>query len=240
MLSHPGVGTRPVSSHPYPQRIVVARALGVLGLIAYNWWVLVLFQPGWTTSIDGFFSDMSADGQPHAWMMQRADIVAGGLLIAALLLRGPVGSDGTRRREWKWLVAFASLGAIGGRFPYACAAGLDATCRRLERSLDLPWHHYVHMAAGVGEFATITLAIWLAYRRTRGTDSFEASVFRFLIYLLVVAYPLLAVAYLGDVWGALIEPVFFMAFTSMLVAELFEPAGSRSAASRSRSRAASG
>ena len=54
VLSHPGVGTRPVSSHPYPQRIVVARALGVLGLIAYNWWVLVLFQPGWTEYCCGF------------------------------------------------------------------------------------------------------------------------------------------------------------------------------------------
>jgi hypothetical protein len=161
--------------------------------------------------------------------MQRADMAAGVLLVAALLLRGATGSDGTRRREWPWLVAFSALGAIGGRFPYACAAALDPACRRLERSLELPWHHYVHMAAGVGEFATITLAIWLAYRRTRGSESFEAQVFRFLIYLLVVAYPLLGVAYFGDVWGALIEPVFFLAFTSVLLAELFEPVGARTA-----------
>ena len=208
-----------------PRRIVAARVVGILGLISYNWWVIVPFEPGWLTSIDGFFSDMSADGQPHAWFMQRADIVAGILLVAALLLRGPIGSQGTRRREWPWLVAFAGLGAIGGRFPYACAAGLDSGCRTLERHLDLPWHHYVHMAAGVGEFATITLAIWLAYRRTREDDSSESHVFHFLIYLLVVAYPLLAVAYLGDVWGSLIEPVFFVAFTATLLAELFEPIG---------------
>jgi hypothetical protein len=214
-----------VSSHLSSPRVAVARALGVIGLVIYNWWVIVPFEPGWMSSIDGFFSDMSADGQPHAWLMQRADMVAGVLLVTALLLRGSVGSDGTRRREWKWLVAFASLGAVGGRFPYACAAGLDPACRRLERSLDLPWHHYVHMASGVSEFATITLAIWLAYRRTRDQDSVEAHVFRVLIYVLVVAYPLLAVAYLGDVWGALIEPVFFLAFTSVLLAELFEPIG---------------
>ena len=225
MLSHPGVGTRSVSPHLFPQRIAVARAMGVVGLVIYNWWVIVPFEHGWLTSVDGFFSDMSADGQPHAGFLQRADMAAGVLLVIALLLRGPVGSDGTRRREWRWLVAFAVLGAIGGRFPYACAAGLDAACRSLERSLDLPWHHYVHMAAGVGEFATITLAIWLAYRRTRGTDSTESQVFRFLVYVLVVAYPLLAVAYLGDVWGSIIEPVFFLVFTAVLVAELFEPAG---------------
>jgi len=214
-----------VSPHLIPRQIGAARVLGVIGLVAYNWWVIVPFEHGWMTSVDGFFSDMSADGQPHAWFMQRADMVAGTLLVLALLLRGPTASDGTRRREWPWLVAFSALGAVGGRFPYACASGLDSACRTLERHLDLPWHHYVHMTAGVSEFATITIAIWLAYRRTRQADTFESHVFRSLIYLLVVAYPLLAVAYLGDVWGALIEPVFFLAFTAALLAELFEPAG---------------
>jgi hypothetical protein len=235
VLSHPGVGTRSVSSHLLPQRLRVARALGVVGLVIYNWWVLVPFERGWMTSIDGFFSDMSADGQPHAPLMQRADMVAGVLLVTALLLRGPTGADGSRRREWPWLVAFASLGAIGGRFPYACAAGLDSACRSMERHLELPWHHYVHMASGVSEFATITIAIWLAYRRTRQADTLEARALRFLIYVLVVAYPLLAVAYLGDGGGSLIEPVFFLAFTAVLLAELFEPAGT-AAGSTTRSR----
>jgi len=225
VLSHPGVGTRSVSSHPFPQRIAVARVVGIVGLVIYNWWVIVPFRPGWLTSVDGFFSDLSADGQAHAGALQRADMVAGVLLVTALLLRGSVGTDGTPRREWRWLVAFAALGAIGGRFPYACAAGLDTACRQLERSLELPWHHYVHMASGVAEFATITVAIWLAYRRTRASDSSESHVFRVLIYVLVVAYPLLAVAYLGDVWGSIIEPVFFLVFTSVLLAELFEPVG---------------
>ncbi len=204
--------------------------MGVIGLVIYNWWVIVPFEHGWLASVDGFFSDMSADGQAHAGALQRADMLAGVLLVTALVLRGPIGSDGTRRREWRWLVGFAALGAIGGRFPYACAAGLDTTCRSLERSLELPWHHYVHMAAGVGEFATITLAIWLAHRRTRASDSSESHVFRFLIYVLVFAYPLLAVAYLGDVWGSIIEPAFFLVFTTALLAELFEPAGQEAAA----------
>ena len=82
------------------------------------------------------------------------------------------------------------------------------------------------MASGVGEFAAITIAVLLAHRRTRGDQTVEANVFRGLIWVMVVAYPLLAVAYVGDVWGALIEPVFFVSFTAVLVAELFEPVGS--------------
>jgi Protein of unknown function (DUF998) len=206
-------------------RLAASRLIGVAGLAGYNWWLIVPFERGWLTSVDGFFSDLSADGQAHAHLLQRLDMVSSVLLVAALLLRGPTGPDGTRRREWPWLVAFAALGGIGGRFPYACASELDARCRTLERHLDLPWHHYVHMVSGVAEFATVTMAIWLAYRRTSEVNSIEAHIFRVLIYLLVVAYPLLAVAYVGDRMGSLIEPVFFVAFSSVLLAEFFEPAG---------------
>ena len=226
------VDTQGGASRAVARRVTAGRMVGVVGLMTYNWWVVVVFEPGWISSVNGLFSDLSADGQAHAPLLQRLDMAAGVLLVAALLLRGPAGPDGVRRREWPWLVAFAALGGIGGRFPYACAAGLDAGCRSLERHLELPWHHYVHMVSGVGEFATVTLAIWFAYRRTRaaGRDSFETHLFRFLIYVLVVAYPLLAIAYVGDVKGALIEPVFFVTFTAVLVAELFEAAGARPAA----------
>jgi len=107
VLSHPGVGTRSVSSHLFSPRIAVARAIGVVGLVVYNWWVIVPFEHGWLTSVDGFFSDMSADGQAHAGLLQRADMLAGVLLVTALVLRGPVGSDGTRRREWRWQIVLS-------------------------------------------------------------------------------------------------------------------------------------
>ena len=201
----------------------MGRLLGAAGLVAYNWWVFVLFEPGWLTSTDGFFSDLSAGGQDHAVLLQRIDMAAGILLLAGLLLRGPIGRDAARRGEWPWLVAFAAAGGIGGRFPYACAAELDGYCRTLERHLDLPWHHYVHMLSGITEFATATIAIWLMYRRAKGVDATEANVARFSIYLMVVAYPVLAVSYVTARVGAFIEPVFFLLFTAALVMELFEP-----------------
>jgi len=202
----------------------MGRALGAAGLLAYNWWVLVLIEPSWLSSADGFFSDLSAGGQDHAVLLQRLDMAAGALLVAGLALRGPIGRQGTARREWPWLVAFAVAGGVGGRFPYACAAELDGHCRTLERHLDLPWHHYVHMLSGITEFATATMAIWLMYRRAKGVDATEANVARFSIYVMVVAYPCLAVAYVTARAGAFIEPVFFLLFTAALVMELFEPA----------------
>jgi len=215
-------------------RVNAGRALGVVGVAVYNWWVIVPFLHGWLSSLDGFFSDLSADGQLHAIPLRRLDLAAAILVLAALLLRGPDSRDGPRR-EWRWLVAFAACGLIGARFPYACAEGLDAACRSAERHLDLAPHHYVHMAAGIAEFLTVTVAIWLAHRRTRDDHDLEGRLASVLIMVLAVAYPILGVAYLSDRLGSLIEPVFFVAFSTMVVLELFEPV-----ARAPRSRAAEG
>jgi len=41
---------------------------------------------------------------------------------------------------------------------------------------------------------------------------------------LLVAYPLLGASYLTDRLGALVEPIFFVCFSAMVLAELYEPA----------------
>ncbi|HEX7444433.1 MAG TPA: DUF998 domain-containing protein, partial [Acidimicrobiales bacterium] len=222
-----GGGTHTVaaaSSIATSGRLSVSRALGVAGVVVYNWWVVVPFLHGWLSSLDGFFSDLSADGQVHAVVLRRLDMVSAALILGALLIRGPVGRAGPRR-EWRWLVAFGAAAMIGARFPYACAEGLDAACRSAERHLELAPHHYVHMAAGIAEFTTATVAIWLAYRRTRGTAAPEGRLAQVLMVVLVVAYPILGVAYLGDRLGSLVEPVFFVSFSAMVLIEVFEPVG---------------
>jgi len=195
------------------------QAVGIAGVVAYNWWVVVPFRHGWMRSPDELFSDLAANGQPHAVVLQRLDLLAGLSLALTFLVRG---ASGRAAREWPWLVAFGSAAAIGGRFSFACASGLDATCRYQEWHLALPAHHYVHMVMGVTEFVAITMAIWLAFRRTRFGNTFEARTVRVLVQVLLVAYPLLGVAYLTDHWGALVEPVFFVAFTVFMLVELNE------------------
>ena len=203
-------------------------------MVAYNWWVVVPFIPGLMPSPNGFFSDLEATGARDATWMQHSDVAAGVLLVAAFLVRGATGRQGYRP-EWKWMVLFAAAGGVGGAFPYACAEGLSATCRSMEWHLQLPFHHYVHVVSGIAEFATMTVAAVLAMQRTRGTGTPVARVYGTLVKGLVVGYPLLGLVYLTDRLGTLVEPIFFVIFSAMVLAEVYEavsrptPAADRSA-----------
>jgi hypothetical protein len=218
-------GLRPSSvSGDSRVRLRAAKAVCVVGVLAYNWWIVVPFVPGLMPSANGFFSDLEASGLPHAALMSRADLVAGILLALGLLLRGS-NSHGVVRKEWKWLMAFAVAGAVGGRYHYACAEGLSASCRQLEWHLQLPIHHYVHVLSGITEFATLTVAAVIAMRRTRGDRTTEARAYRSLVKVMAIGYPLLGLVYLTDRLGTLVEPIFFVTFSAMMLAEVFEPIG---------------
>jgi hypothetical protein len=174
------------------------------------------------TSPDELFSDLEATGRPDAALLQHLDLAAGLVLVTALLVRGRRGPDGPRA-EWPWLVAFAASGAVGGRFAYACPEGISAACRSAEWRLALPPHHYVHVLAGIAEFATATVAVSLAWRRTRPRERPTTRAVRWTGKALVASYPLLGAAYLTDRLGAFVEPIFFVCFTVMVLAELLEP-----------------
>jgi len=212
---------------PRHARLEAARVFGVTGIAVYNWWIVAPFKHGMMTSTDGFFSDLSATGQPHATFLQHLDLTAGLLLLVAVLLRASVGDEG-KGAEWKWLTVFAVAGTIGAHYPYACAEGLNAACRSKEYSLQLPAHHYIHMLSGIVEFGSITWVGVLAWRRTREEHTREAAIYRGVFASFLVSYPLLAVAYLGDRGGIFIEPVFFLTFTVVVLTELFaSPDGPR-------------
>src|SRR5260370_36988505 len=93
-----------------PRRSVTRQAAawvtGVTGLLAYNWWALVPLRPGLLRSPDEFFSNLEVAGHPYATLMQRADMLAGLLLLVAFLATGSRSIAGSRR-EWLALVVFA-------------------------------------------------------------------------------------------------------------------------------------
>lgn len=202
-------------------RAAGAGILGICGLAAYNWWLLVPLRPGLMTSPDELFSNLEVTGQPYAALMQHADLAAGLLLLAAFALTGP---DRWRRgrREWLAMLGFAAAGALGGLFPEVCADAISAACRRLEYHFQLPAAQYIHMAAGIGEFAAITVAVLWAVARTRGTGSRFGRVYRMLARAALIAYPLLGAAYLTDRLGGIMEAVFFAGFTVMAATQLVE------------------
>jgi len=219
----PGSCRRPASwRRPAYWRRPVGIAVGVAGVALYNWWVVVALHSHLMTSPDELFSDLEATGRPDASLLQSLDLAAGLVLIAALLLRGREGPDGARA-EWPWLVGFAASGAVGGHFAYACPEGISASCRSAEWRLALPPHHYVHVLAGIVEFTTATVAVYLAWQRTRAVERPTSRAVRWTGRALVVAYPLLGVAYLTDRMGAFVEPIFFISFSVMILVELAEP-----------------
>jgi hypothetical protein len=202
-------------------RPVVVLVLGMAGLLLYNWWILVPLKPGLMHSPNELFSDLEVSGQPFASAMQHADLMSGVLILASLLL---IGCRRQRRefREWIAMLVFAAAVIIGGIFPEACPDGISAACRTLEWSFQLPLHHYLHIIAGIFEFGGITFALAFAYRRTRGLKTFRARIYHRLGLGAFVAYPVLGLAYIVNIFGSLIEAVFFVSFALIVMAQLFD------------------
>ncbi|HUD36480.1 MAG TPA: DUF998 domain-containing protein [Streptosporangiaceae bacterium] len=207
-------------------RRVLAWVSGIAGLIAYNWWVLVPLKPGLMASPDEFFSNLEVNGQPYATVMQHCDVASGVLVLLAFLLAG-YGSLGRARREWLCMVVFALAGLMGGLFSQVCADGVSKACFSAEWHFRLPASQYVHDSAGIVEFAAITLALLFAVLRTWGERTRPGRIYRSLAIGAAIAYPLLAVAYFGNRLGAVVEGIFFVGFTIMVVTQLVERVGRR-------------
>ena len=206
----------------YSLRLFVAQFLGLVGIVLYNWWVWVVVATNLLTSTNAFFSDLEATGRHDATLFSHFDLAAGIVMFVAFLVRGPWGPKG-RRQEWRWLLLFALAGAIGGHYAYACPEGLSAACRSAEWHLRLPLHHYLHVFSGIIEFAAMSTAIFFAWKRTRDESSWLARSIKAVGVAMLIGYPLLAVAYLTDRFGAFVEPIFFVCFSVMVAIELLEP-----------------
>jgi Protein of unknown function (DUF998) len=211
-------------------RTVLTWIFGIAGLLCYNWWLLVPLKPGLMRSPNELFSNLEVTGQPYAAAMQHADVASGLLLMAAFWVAGHSRGE---RREWLAMLGFAAAGAAGGLFPEVCADGVNAVCRRMEYRLELPASQYIHTVAGILEFAAITVALLWAVRRTRRQITRPATTYRRLGIGALIAYPLLGAAYLFDRLGGLMEVVFFVGFSVMVITYIAE----RTAAARSATRA---
>lgn len=168
------------------------------------------------------FSNLEVSGRPFAAVMQHCDFASGVLLLAAFGVASAGRVASGARREWAAMLIFAAGGAVGGLYPEVCADGISARCRSQEWRFQLPASQYIHIAAGIVEFAAITIALLLAFRRTRGGLSRPAWLYRALLAGAVIGYPLLGVAYLVNVWGGVMEAVFFAGFTVMVATQLAE------------------
>jgi len=195
--------------------------LGISGLLAYNWWVLVPFRPGIMTSFNQLFSDLEIDGRPYATAMQHADLASGLLLLAAFIIIGNRNRI-TNFKEYISMLVFAIGGAIGGIFSETCSDTTSALCRHLEVRFQLPAHHYLHIIAGIIEFGAITFSLYHAYQRTKGKNNLIAKIYKYLGRGAMIAYPLIGLAYLTNKLGGFVEIFFFIAFSIIIILQLKE------------------
>lgn len=194
--------------------------LTAAGLAAYNWWIALWVVPRGGPSLRALYSDLAAQGRPGATALQRLDLAAGLLLLGAVVLARPAIVRNGGRALAAALATFAVAVALGGVFPFACPPSLDAACQAAERSGTLPLSHYLHMLAGVAEFASASAAVVLA---TRARGERTRRIARPLVPILLVAFPLLGAAYLLDRGGVLVEPVFLVSFSAIVATVLTDP-----------------
>lgn len=202
-------------------RRAVARALGLSGIVIYNWWVLVPLRPGLMRSSGELFSNLEVTGHPFASTMQHADLLSGLLLLAAFAVAGG-RSVAAGHREWLAMMVFAAAGLAGGVFPETCDDGISSACREMELGFRLPASQYLHIAAGIVEFGAITIALLYAVRRAKGERTRIAMTYRTLAVAVVIGYPLLGVGYLTHWFGGVIEALFFTGFTVLVLAQIIE------------------
>jgi hypothetical protein len=206
---------------PKNNRKIIAWISGILGLISYNWWILAPFKSGIITSPNQLFSDLEINGQPYANVMQHLDLISGILfLITFLFLINR--SNIKRNYESLALIGFGIFAALGGVFSETCSDTTNAVCRHLEISMKLPAQQYLHLLFGIAEFGFITIALFFAYYRTKKKRTKIAKIYRFLFVGAFIAYPLLGLAYVTNRLGAIIEPVFFTAFSIIILVQLYE------------------
>ena len=202
-------------------RQFIAWTLTITGLIAYNWWLLVPLKPGLMTSPNELFSNLEVSGQPYAAAMQHADLLSGVLLLCAFAVAGRT-SIPAGRRDWLAMLVFAVAGAAGGLFPEVCEDGVNAACHQAEWHFQLPASQYVHIGAGIVEFGAITVALIIGVRRTRASHTRIARLYRRIAIGAIVSYPLLGLAYLTNRMGGVMEAVFFIGFTAMVLTWITE------------------
>ncbi len=198
-----------------------AWCLAVPGLVLYNWWIAVPLRPSLLVSPNELFSNLEVNGQPYANWMQHADFASGIFLFAAFIIVGWQSLDGGTL-EWLLLLVFALAGAAGGIFSEQCLDTINRSCHLEEIELRLRGAQYVHIVAGIIEFAAITAVLYFSHRRTRGQPSSIATLYRWLYDGAWVFYPLLAVAYLFVLGGSFVEAAFFTGFSLIVIAQLRE------------------
>lgn len=187
----------------------------VMGLLLFNWWIaLPAFVPA-SGMFDRLISDATATGAPNADLLRWIEAIGAVLLLVALFVRGPLDGNSRVRRDWWCVVGLVVFEMVGAVFVEACESGTDRECFDRELALELPWHHYLHIVAGVAEWSLAVLAALYGWRRLRGTARGRVYA-AMLVYGAVILVPL-AVTFVTHRLFSAVEFTIYAAFSTIIV-----------------------
>ncbi|HSW37314.1 MAG TPA: DUF998 domain-containing protein [Candidatus Saccharimonadales bacterium] len=117
------------------------------GILIYNYWLVGIVLNWPATRAGATTSELSAAGQPHAYLFRLGDIVAG---LALLLGANQLAALGSTRRQQLFLKfamsVFAISTVVDALLPLDCSAALSQACARREHLGHVSWQHLLHLA----------------------------------------------------------------------------------------------
>ena len=194
----------------------MAVTICIPAVLAYNWWLIVPFRHGLLTSVNSFFSDLEVKGAPDAGVFGKLDVIAGALFLAALLLshrarttrHAPSGDYSCLRdrRGRRRTVSLLLRRRDGLRVPdrgMAPAIAVPPLRARAAVRSRIPLRHDCTAARMASHATKRCPASRPKTEHFAGWQPGSSS----------SATPPLAIAYFSDRYAALVEPVYFLAFS---------------------------
>ena len=196
----------------------LALALGTVGAIAHNWWV-VIYPLGWMPSWHALISEAEATDQPHGQFLSTIDIIVGVFVIAGVLLVGREYRGRRGRVVWWLALSWGFFGMLEGIFPLACSPSTNKVCEDAEWKFELAYHHYVHMGAGVVEYLSANLVAIMAWRV--GSLGWLSRFGKWMTLAMVVFYPFMGATFFLHKWSTITEALFFVMYSTTIGAVIW-------------------
>lgn len=135
--------------------------LGLLAGVCYSSWILEFPLDARIDPVQGYVSELSAAGQPWAWLFSGGDLISGALTILLALACLREGA----RLGWTMLLLFGISSVGDALFTMDCAPSTDTACALRERSGAVSFSHRFHdvtsslvVAFGIAALVSLSVA----------------------------------------------------------------------------------
>jgi hypothetical protein len=146
--------------------------LSFVGILIYNNWVVAFALNLHATLAGATTSELSAHGQPWAWLFRSADFTSGILLLLGMGIIAAMGTSRAQKNLLRFLIfMFGGSTILEVFLPLDCASSLSKLCAQDERLGLISPHHLVHLyespPAYMLMFLLPAVIVWTIRRQPR-------------------------------------------------------------------------